>query len=444
MATRVHESAILDFPIGRVWEIVRPFDFCYLPTVSTVRLEGKDSQPDTVGTERIIFYLDGTKQHVRLLELSDSRNSITWELVQSEPAAKAMSAVHTVRLRRVTENNATYVEWISDFSKDASHEVTEDARYKQRENFVAMRKELSKKFTFKTTAEAVLKGWEGKGKVVFITGANSGIGLEATRVFLNSGAHVIACCRNPQQCAAVFEPLAKQAPANAKLNVMTLDLNSLKSVRKCASSFLEMKLPLHLLILNAGIMAIPERTETEEKLEAQFGVNHVAHHLLCSLLLNTIISSQPARIVALSSAAHRFSPIVFEDLNSVKAYDRWKAYGQSKTANILFAKQLNHMLQSKGHKVEAFSVHPGSIRTSLGRSLVDEDVKRMTAMPYRWKTVEQGAATTVVAATDPDLAGKGGAYLADCNIATPVAWAADMTAAARLWEETEKIIAARK
>jgi NAD(P)-dependent dehydrogenase (short-subunit alcohol dehydrogenase family) len=440
----VHESAILNYPIGRVWDIIRPFDFIYLPTVATVRLEGKDAQPDTVGTERVIFYQDGTKQHVRLLELSDSRNAITWELVQSEPAAKALSAVHTVRLRRVTDTNHTYIEWITDFSKDATHEVIEDCRYKQRENFAAMRKDMAKKFTFRSSAEQAIKGWEGKGKVVFITGANSGIGLECARVFLNAGAHVIACCRSPKQCDVIFAPLAKQAPPSAKLDVLELDLNSLKSVRKAAETFLAMKLPLHILLLNAGIMAIPERTPTEEKLESQFGVNHVAHHLLGTLLLDTLVKSAPARVVTVTSAGHRFSGINFDDMNWEKSYDRWKAYGQSKTANILFAKQLNHICKSKGQKVEAFSVPPGSIKTSLGRSLVDEDVKRMTAMPYRWKDVGQGAATSVVACTDADLNGKGGIYMVDCNEVTPVAWAADMQAAARLWEETEKIIAKHK
>jgi len=446
MATRVHESAVLNFPIGKVWDIIRPFDFIYLPSVAVVKLEGKHSHNDTVGTERVIIYTDMTMQHVRLLELSDLRYVITWELFQSEPAAKAMSAVHTVRLRRVTDNNTTFVEWITDFSADATHEVIEDCRYKQRENFAAMRIELAKKFTFTTTAEQALKGWEGKGKVVMITGANSGIGLECTRVFLNAGAHVIAACRSPQQCAVVFEPLVKQAPASAKLSVLALDLNSLKSVRKFADAFLGMKVPLHLLINNAGIMGIPERALTEEKLEAQFGVNHVAHHLLTSLLLDTLVKSAPSRIISLSSAGHRFSGVNFDDLNSEKSYDRWRAYGQSKTANILFAKQLNHILQSKGHtKTEAFSVHPGAIKTSLGRSLLDEDVKRMENSPFRWKNVAQGAATTVVAATDSDITGKGGAYLSDGNIVTPFnAWATDMAQAAKLWEVTEKIIAQHK
>jgi WW domain-containing oxidoreductase len=305
-----------------------------------------------------------------------------------------------------------------------------------------MRKELAKRFTFKTTAEQAIKGWEGKGKVVLITGANSGIGLECTRVFLNAGAHVIAACRNPQQAHPVFEPMAKQAPASAKLEVLALDLNSLKSVRKFAATFLEMKLPLHLLINNAGIMAIPERTLTEEKLEAQFGVNHVAHHLLTTLLLDVIKKSAPARIICVSSAAHRFSGVNFDDLNSEKKYDRWMAYGQSKSANILFARQLNHLL--KGTKVEAFSLHPGSIRTGLGRSLNDEDIKRMTNSPYRWKDVAQGASTTVVAATNPDLAGQGGAYLSDCNIIPSMPYAADMKLAEKLWEETEKIVAQHK
>jgi len=444
MATRVHESAILDFPLWKVWKLVRPLDFVYMPTVATVRLED-DNQQDSIGTSRTVIYNDGTKQVIRLLELSDARHSVTWELLQSEPEAKTMGVIHTVRLRRVTSDESTYIEWKTDFSKDATTEVTEDARYKQRENFAALRKEAAKQFNFHTTAEEVIAGYNGRGKVVLITGANSGIGLECVRVFLLAGCHVIGAVRNPKDSQKIFDPILKSVPKEAKLDLLALDLNSLKSVRSFADSFQSMKIPLHILILNAGIMCIPERTLTQDGIESQFGVNHVAHHLLTVLLLDVVKASSPSRIVVLSSLGHRRSPVNFEDINWEKSYDRWKAYGQSKTANILFAKQLQANLaqesKNKESKVDVFAVHPGSIQTALGRTMPAEDLKMFAVVPYRWKSVSQGAATSVYAAIGQSLQGKGGAYLSDCNEIAPVPHAADMNLAARLWAETEKMIA---
>jgi NAD(P)-dependent dehydrogenase (short-subunit alcohol dehydrogenase family) len=359
-----------------------------------------------------------------------------------------MGVIHTVRLRRVSSGDQTFIEWITDFSTDATLEITEDARFKQRDNFAALRKEASKQFNFHSTAANVIAGYEGKNKVVMITGANSGIGLECARVFLLSGAHVIAGVRSPKDCEGIFSPLQAASPKHSKLDLLPLDLNSLESVRKFADSFKSMKLPLHILILNAGIMCIPQRTLTKEGFESQLGVNHIAHHLLTTLLLDVVKSSSPSRIVVLSSAAHRRSPIIWDDMNSAKSYDRWKAYGQSKTANILFAKQLQANLVSesktKESKVDVFAVHPGAIPTALGRSMPSEDEKAMRSMPFRWKTIPQGAATTVVAAISPSLQGKGGIYMADCNEFTPLAHAADMEQAARLWAETEKMIATHK
>jgi len=357
-----------------------------------------------------------------------------------------------VRLRRVTADQQTFIEWKTDFSKDATNEVIEDARHKQRENFAALRNEAAKKFNFYSVAEDVVKGWEGKGTVVVITGANSGIGLENVRVFLQSGCHVVGAVRNPKESKSIFDPMLKSAPSHAKLDLIPLDLNSFKSVRTFASSFKDMKIPLHILILNAGIMAVPQRTLTEEKLESQIGVNHVAHHLLATLLIDVVKKSAPSRVVVLSSGAHRRSPIIWDDFNWEKSYDKFKAYGQSKTANILFVKQLQVILNKESKdskesktnsKVDVFAVHPGVINTGLGRSLAPEDLKMLGAMPFRIKTIPQGAATTMVAALSPDLAGKGGIYMADCNEVAPLPYAADMAQAARLWDLTEKIIAER-
>jgi len=365
--------------------------------------------------------------------------------LQSEPEVKTMGVIHTVRLRRVTSSDSTFIEWKTDFSKDATTEVTEDARYKQRENFAALRKEAAKQFNFHTTAEEVIAGYNGRGKVVLITGANSGIGLECVRVFLLSGCHVIGAVRNPKECQKIFDPILQVAPKDAKLDLLALDLNSLKSVRKFADSFKSMKIPLHILLLNAGIMCVPERTLTQDGIESQFGVNHVAHHLLTLLLLDVVKASSPSRVVVVSSAAHRRGAVNWDDINWEKSYDRWKAYGQAKTANILFAKQLQANLVSeskdKESKVEVFSLHPGAISTGLQKSMPAEDVKVMNSMPFRWKTIPQGAATSIFASISPSLHGKGGIYLSDCNEMTPLPYAADMNLAARLWAETEKMIA---
>jgi len=250
-----------------------------------------------------------------LLELSDIRNEISWEIISSEPAISVLSQIHSVRLRRVTETNKTFVEWTTDLSKDASNEVIEDARYKQKDNFAALAKELAKQFTFKTTAEEALKGINVAGKVVVITGANNGIGLETARVFAKAGAHVIGAVRDMKKADAVFDPIRK---SGGKIDAMSLDLNSLKSVRTFADAFKAKNLPLNILICNAGIMAVKDRTLTEDNLEMQFGVNYVAHHLLVKLLLEVIKKSAPARIVMLSSLAHQISGINFDDINFEK------------------------------------------------------------------------------------------------------------------------------
>jgi len=374
------------------------------------------------------------------LELSDQRNEISWEVFFSEPAIPVSSQIHTVRLRRVTETNKTFVEWTTDFSKDASIEVIEDARYKQKDNFAALAAECAKKYNFKTTAEEALKGHDVKGKVVVITGANNGLGLEVARVFAKAGAHVIGAVRDMKKTEPIFEKIRKDNP-NAQIEAMQLDLNSLKSVRSFGAAFIAKKLPLHILICNAGIMAVKERTLTEEKLESQFGVNHVAHHLLVKLLLDVLKKSAPARIVVLSSSGHARSGINFDDYNAEKKYDKWIAYGQSKTANALFAKHLNTLMAKEKVNVEAFSLNPGPIHTGLGLHLDEKDKQMVSQMHFRFKTVEQGSSTTVVAATNPDLNGKGGSYLHNCNIFKTAPHASDDAIAAKLWELTEQIIA---
>jgi len=378
------------------------------------------------------------------LELSDSRHEITWEIVSSDPPISVMSVVHTIRLRRVSELNTTFVEWTSDFSRDASAVVTEDARFKQKENFAALAAHLAKRFTFNSTAEEVVNGlgYNGSGKVMIITGASAGLGVETARVLLKAKVHVIAAIRDVEKGKAAFSEIVRTTP-HAKLDFMKLDLQSLPSVRQFAAEFKAKNLPLHCLILNAGVMAAPNRQVTEQKIELQFGVNHVAHHLLTVLLLDVLKQSAPSRIVVVSSAAHYRGPVLFDDINSEKSYQKWIAYAQSKTANVLFAKQLNVILQKEGKeaaKVTALSLHPGVIATELTRHMDPQDMAEFKNMRYRRKTIPQGAATTLVAALSPDFEGRGGVYLSDCNEMAPAPHASDLALAQRLWDVTEQII----
>ena len=209
----------------------------------------------------------------------------------------------------------------------------------------------------------------------------------------------------------------------------------------------------HLLVNNAGVMACPlERTE--QGWEMQFGTNHMGHFLLTCLLVPQLRAGAPGRVVNLSSAGHRFADVDFEDPNyESRAYDKWESYGQSKTANVLFSVELNRRLSGAG--IEAFAVHPGGIMTNLGRHLQKEDIEElMSRAPggqgIQWKTVEQGAATSVWAATAPELTGHGGIYLEDCQVSKPkqsddqdggfAAYAVDPESAKRLWTLSEELL----
>lgn len=204
--------------------------------------------------------------------------------------------------------------------------------------------------------------------------------------------------------------------------------------------------PLHVLVNNAGVMASPE-TRTPEGWELQFAANHLGHFALATGLHPALAAARGARVVAVSSGAHLRSPVVFEDIHfRQRAYEPWAAYGQSKTANVLFAVEATRRWASDGIAVNALS--PGAIRTNLQRYVSDEDLERLRAQSgdpegFHWKTPEQGAATSVLVAISPLLEGVSGRYFADCNEAGPhqpgtrrgvAAYALDTEAAARLWE----------
>jgi NAD(P)-dependent dehydrogenase (short-subunit alcohol dehydrogenase family) len=255
---------------------------------------------------------------------------------------------------------------------------------------------------------------------------------------------VILAGRNDDKLAAAARRITDNAP-KATVEVGHLDLTSLAQVRQFAEEFLAANDRLHLLVNNAGVMATPfERTA--DGFELQFGTNHIGHFLLTCLLAPALLRDPPARIVNLSSGGHLASDIVWDDPNFERgAYDPFVAYGQSKTANILFTVELERRLSARG--VHAYAVHPGLVGTALGRYMTPEvldqlmeKAKQGGGMPTR-KSLEQGAATTVWAATAPGLEAIGGSYLEDCQVSDHhAAWALDPAAAERLWALSEELV----
>ncbi|MFD0687381.1 SDR family NAD(P)-dependent oxidoreductase [Actinomadura fibrosa] len=269
-------------------------------------------------------------------------------------------------------------------------------------------------FGAKSTAAEVVRGIDLSGRLAVVTGGYSGLGLETTRALAGAGAHVVVPARR--------RAVAEEALAGiGGVEVDELDLADLGSVRAFADRFLDSGRGIDLLIGNAAIMACPE-TRVGPGWEAQFATNHLGHFALVNRLWPAV--REGARVVSVSSAGHHFSGIRWDDLHFERGYDKWEAYGQAKTANILFAVHLDALAKDA---VRAFSLHPGSILTPLQRHLpreemvergwIDEDGNSLE-LPY-FKTPEQGAATSVWAATSPRLDGMGGVYCEDCDIAEP-------------------------
>ncbi len=312
---------------------------------------------------------------------------------------------------------------------------------------------ITSKFNNRSTAMEVIAGINLQGKSAIVTGASSGLGVETARALAAAGAEVILPVRNLEKGEGVAVDI-RALTGNQSVSVAELDLADFASIRKFAAEFISSGKPLNILINNAAIMACP-LTRTANGYEAQFATNHLGHFLLTTLLVPALEKGAPARIVSLSSIGHRLSPIVFEDIHfQEREYDKWKAYGQAKTANSLFAIELNRRFSALG--ITANAVHPGGIMTGLQQHLTMEE---MTASGWFdkdgnphpvFKNIEQGAATSVWAATAPELEGKGGKYLEDCNEAeasTPenrmsgvMPHALDTEAAARLWEISDEMV----
>eukprot|EP00892_Ulva_mutabilis_P001560 jgi/Ulvmu1/11404/UM075_0066.1 len=297
------------------------------------------------------------------------------------------------------------------------------------------------------------EGLKGKlnDRVVIITGASSGIGVENARALYTSGATVYMPVRNLEKGQKVAEEIKEtKTDSPGRLEVMQMDLDSLDSVKAFAQAFLEKESKLNLLITNAGIMACPEST-TKDGFEAQFGTNHVAHFLLFELLRPLLLSSSTpelnSRVVTLSSVGHRSAPVFFDDLDLKKqGYSPWVAYGQSKTANILMAVEIERRYGPEG--LHATAVMPGGILTGLQIHVGDDMLKRWEQPEIKkfMKNTEQGAATTMWAAVGKDWEGKGGKYLDNCAVPGEApqdsqmmdpgyrTWAMDPEAAEKLWE----------
>ena len=308
------------------------------------------------------------------------------------------------------------------------------------------------KFGAATTASDAAEGIDLRGKLALVTGGSSGIGQETARALAERGAHVVLTARDMPKGEGVAEGI-RASTGNQRVQVEELELGSLASIRAFADRFRSRHDALHILVNNAGVMACPA-AKTADGFELQFGSNHVGHFLVTCLLAPALLKGAPSRIVSVSSRGHHMSPVVFDDIQfERRPYHKWLAYGQSKTANVLFAVGLEKRLGARG--VHANALHPGGIVTELARHLVAEDFEFLSkrASGMQFKSVEAGAATSVVAATAPELEGRGGLYLEDCQVAAvndaPDAlagvksYALDPENAERLWEVSEELVGQR-
>ncbi|PKP89855.1 MAG: short-chain dehydrogenase [Alphaproteobacteria bacterium HGW-Alphaproteobacteria-16] len=306
-----------------------------------------------------------------------------------------------------------------------------------------------------STTDEVLAGKDMAGQTVFITGANSGLGQETARAMAACGAHIIMAGRDQAKLDEAVAAIRAQHP-DASLDTIVCDLGNLASIRACGGEARKRFTAIDLLINNAGVMACP-LMHTADGFEMQFGTNHLGHFALTAELLPLIAAGNAKRIVNLSSRGHHFAPVDLDDPNfTERPYDPWQSYGHSKTANILFTVGLEARFAAKG--IHAYAVHPGGIRTNLGRHMTEEMtaalIERVTKSDngFAWKTIPQGAATSCWAATAPELEGTGGVYCEDCHVAAVDnqsseggvrSYALDPAAAERLWTLSEQLTGAQ-
>ncbi len=309
-----------------------------------------------------------------------------------------------------------------------------------------------REFGFSSTTDDVIAGLDQSGRRVIVTGASAGLGVETARVLAAQGALVTMAVRNLKKGQAAADQILEDNPV-ARLELLQLDLSDQASVRRAAAEYLENHDTLDLLINNAGVMACP-LARNADGCEHQFGTNHIGHFLFTCLLVPALASSSAARVVNLSSAGHRLAGVDFADPHfQRREYDKWVAYGQAKSANILFTVALQQRLRERG--IDVFAVHPGVIQTELSRHLEHADFIELgkraeeSGAPMVFKTIPQGAATSVWAATAPELKNRGGIYLEDCQVAVLQEGdstggyhrhAVDEAIAEQLWSLSENIV----
>lgn len=298
-----------------------------------------------------------------------------------------------------------------------------------------------------STTDDVLEGVDLSGQTVLVTGASSGLGQETARAIAAHGGNVIMPVRDLRKGTRAAESVRAAATGDATVELREVDLASFSSIRTFTDALLDRGDWLDVIIANAGVMATPEG-RTADGFELQFGTNHLGHFLLVNRLRPLLGS--PGRIINLSSGGHRFSPVEIDDVNFERTpYDPWRAYGRSKTANILFAVELDRRGKPNGQRSTA--VHPGMIHTELGRYMTEETVEQLMSTIEAgpadtieaWKTIPQGAATSMWCAfvAEPDEIG--GRYCEDCHAADRdgvAPYAIDPDTARSLWVRSEELV----
>ncbi len=317
---------------------------------------------------------------------------------------------------------------------------------------------MSKQFNFTSTADEVLAGVDLHGKRVLVTGVSAGLGIETARALAAHGAEVVGAARDLTKAEHATSGVRAAAEAGGgTFSLIALDLANLASVRTCADQLLADGRPFDIIIANAGVMATPFG-HTADGFETQFGTNHLGHFVLVNRIAPLL--REGGRVVILSSAAHHIADINLDDPNFERTqYDRWVAYGRSKTAGALLALEFDRRYRS--HGIRAFAVHPGSIQTELQRHYPAEDEAALIASinatnaaaglpPFQYKTVPQGAATSVWAAAVADADEAGGNFCEDCHVAAiddsegihggVRTYARDPERAKALWAKSETLV----
>jgi NAD(P)-dependent dehydrogenase (short-subunit alcohol dehydrogenase family) len=320
---------------------------------------------------------------------------------------------------------------------------------------------MSKTFGAESTTDEVLEGVSLSGKRVLVTGVSAGLGVETARVLAAHGAEVVGAARNLAKAKEATAPVRADGATGGSLELIELDLASLASVRACADALVANGKPFDLVICNAGVMATPAG-KTADGFETQFGTNHLGHFLLVNRIAS--LMKLGSRLVNLSSAGHQISDVDLDDPNFERApYHAWAGYGRSKTANILFAVEFDRRHRDRG--IRAAALHPGAIQTELSRYLDQEARRQLTeiraqleripgAKAMVYKSVPQGAATSVWAAAVAKGDAVGGRYCEDCHVADVIdapgftfagvrPYALNPDTAKALWAKSEQMVGER-